>query len=363
MSIPFIPQNIILQTGNGQNFLIWDQVVGATSYSIQRSTDGINWTSTFTSPTNNYLDAAVSVGTNYWYQVASVNVSGTSPYSPPYPFNITPCLPGQIDLGYIRYQAQLRSDKLNSEYQTTDEWNFNINQVTYELYDLLVSKFGDNYFFAPPFIFNLTGQQSYLMPNGAANYSPDGQQTFASIIPAVHKLSGIDVNLNNPSTLGPNNGWVPVPRSNWSDRDRWSMWPGVPAGLNNAYMLSYRPMGDRLFFFPANLNQTVQLWYIPKMTQLLQDTDMLTFSISGWSEYVIVRTALLAMSKETDSEKYGILSAQLQMQIERIETSAANRDVDQPNTVQNVRQTMSDPGFGMGGGAGGGFGGGMGFGY
>ena len=119
-------------------------------------------------------------------------------------------------------------------------------------------------------------------------------------------------------------------------------------------------MGNQLYLFPLNTNQSIRLWYVPVMTQLLQDTDMLSFSISGWSEYVIVRAALLAMSKEESSEKYALLEGQLQMQIERIETQAANRDVDQPNSVQNVRATMSDPGFGWNGGmgGGGGFGGG-----
>lgn len=344
MSIPYSPSNVILQTGNGQNFLIWDIVAGATSYSVQRSTDGVTFSTVGSPVTSNYLDSSVTVGTAYYYQVAASNGSGTSPYTACYPTSITPCLPGQINLGYIRYLAQLRADKLNSEYLTTDEWNSNINQAIYELYDLLVSKFGDDYFMAPPLQFSLSGVQSYALPNGS-NYSN---------APALYKLSGVDANISQPATQGPNQGWIPVPRANWSDRDRWTLWPGVPAGLNNAFQLSYRVMGNSIYFFPANVNQTVQLWYVPVMTQLLQDTDMLSFSISGWSEYVIVKAAMLAMSKEESNEKYEILQTQLNTQIDRIETQAANRDVGQPNTVSNVRQVMSDPGFGFGGLGGGG---------
>ena len=353
MSIPYQPSNVVLQTGNGQNFLSWPIVVGATGYSVQRSTDGINFVTVGTPTTPNYLDSAVLVGTNYYYQVASTNTSGTSSHSASYPINITPCLPGQINLGYLRYLAQLRADKLNSEYLTVDEWNSNINQVIYELYDLLVSKFGDDYFFAPPLLFPLTGLISYPLPDGA----------LYSGAPACYKLNGVDLNISgNSSVSGNNSGWVPLPRANWSDRDNYTIFPGQSSNLFYGYQMSYRVMGNQIFFMPANTNATIRLWYVPVMTQLLQDTDMLSFSISGWSEYVIVRSAMLAMSKEESSEKYAILNEQLQMQISRIETQAANRDVGQPNSVSNVRGVMGDPGFG-GFGSAGGFGSGWGGGY
>jgi hypothetical protein len=47
----------------------------------------------------------------------------------------------------------------------------------------------------------------------------------------------------------------------------------------------------------------------------------------------------------------------------RIETTAANRDVGQPNTVTNSRANLGDPNFGGGNGFGGGYGGVGGWGY
>lgn len=345
--IPYIPQNIVLQTGNGINFITWDIVAGATSYSIGRSTDGVTFSVIGTSSNNSYLDSSVTVEINYYYQVASVNADGTSSYSATYPLAIVPCLPGQINLGYIRYLSQLRADKLNSQYLTLDEWNSNINQSMYELYDLLVSKFGDDYFLAPPLIIPLTGEPSYELPNGS-NY--DGA-------PALYKLSGVDANISG-SALGPNAGWVPVARANWSDRDKYTTFPGQAGALNNIYQMSYRMMGQNLFVFPTNQNQLLQLWYVPVMSQLLQDTDMLAFSFSGWSEYLIVDTAMKAMIKEESFDKWTALNNDKQLLIQRIETTAANKDVGQSNTVSNTRQTMGDPGFsGWGNPGGGGFGG------
>ncbi len=353
MTIPYIPQNVVLQTGNAKNLATWDIVAGATSYSIQRSLDGISFSSVGTSTQPSFLDSTVSVGVNYYYQVASVNSSGTSPYTASYPLSIVPCLPGQISLGYLRYLTQLRSDKLNSQYLTMDEWNSNINQSMFELYDILTTKFGDDYFFAPPLLISLTGQNSYPLPDGS-NYPINGVNS-----PAIFKLNGVDANISGPQS-GPNAAWVALARSNWNDRDKYTSYPGQAGALNNVYQMSYREMGQSLFIFPSNINQTIRIWYVPIMNQLLQDTDMLPFSFTGWSEYIIVDAAMKAMVKEESLEKWNALNASKQVLIERIETTAANRDVGQPNTVSNTRSAMGDPGFSSWGNGfgGGGFGGG-----
>lgn len=353
MSIPSSPQNIILQTGNGQNFLSWDAVVGATSYSVHRSTDGITFSSYATPSVNSYLDTVVTVGTTYYYQVCSNNGTDSSAFIACYPAGITPCLPGQINLGYLRYMSQLRSDKLTSLYLTTDEWNFNLNQSALELYDILNNHYGDDYFFAPALLISLTGAEYYPIPNGS-NYSA---------APALYKLNGIDANVSGAST-GPNAGWVPLARSNWSDRDRYTSWPGQAGALNNIYQMSYRQMGSNIFLFPANQSMLIRVWYIPILTQMLQDADMMPFSISGWSEYVIVDCAMKAMIKEESLEKWNALQASKDRLLERIEVTAANRDVGQPNTISNFRATMGDPGFSnWGSGFGGGGFGGSGAGY
>lgn len=354
MPLPYSPQinQVVLQTGNGRNLVTWPIVAGASSYSIQRSTDGINFTVVGASTAPNFIDSSVVVGINYYYQVASVNASGTSAYTPSYPLNITPCLPGQMNLGYIRYLAQLRADKLNSEYLTVDEWNSNINQSIFELYDILTTKFGDDYFLAPALNIPLVGLEQYPLPDGS-NYKG---------APAIFKLTGVDANLYGGG-IGVNQSWIPLARSNWSDRDKYSTFPNQVGVLNNVYQMSYREMGQSIFIFPVNTNQLIRLWYVPIMNQLLADTDMLPFSFTGWSEYIIVDAAMKAMVKEESLDKWNTLNASKQVLLERIETTAANRDVGQPNSVSNTRTTMGDPGFSNWGGSfGGGFGGsGMGF--
>lgn len=86
------------------------------------------------------------------------------------------------------------------------------------------------------------------------------------------------------------------------------------------------------------------------MTQLLQDTDTTMQGISGWIEYVIVRTAIYILAKE-ESDVTG-LEQQLIFLKGRIEQSASNRDAGQPDTISDTRTTRGGSfgnGFGSGG--------------
>src|ERR1700761_2530727 len=270
-SLTSAPLNVVLTTGNGQNYLSWQQVVGATGYTVQVSTTGLvgRFIASYTTTVPNYLDANVTPGIQYWYQVASNNLTGTSSFTTVgtngLPLTIVPCLPGQINLGYLRYQARLRADKLLSEFLTDDEWNFNLNQAIYALYDILVTKFGDRYFQAPPLQMNLPASGIVPIPDGA----------LYNAAPAMYKLTGVDVGIN-----GNNNQWFTLPTFNWIDRNKYATLQ-LAGTIQSVYGLQYCWNGNNIYFIPPpNGGQTIQLWYVPMMTQLLQDTDMLPFSIS-----------------------------------------------------------------------------------
>lgn len=340
MAIPAVPYNVVLQTGNAQNYVSWPLVTGATSYDVQRSSDGITFATIGTASTNNYLDTSALVGVEYYYQVASVNASGTSGYTPSYPTSIVACLPGQINLGMLRYQSKLRADKLNSEFLTTDEWNININKSMFSLFDILVTKYGDDFFLASPYTFATTGETSYDLPDGSTDFDVDGVTP-----PAVYKLLGVDCGV----AVG-NNAWVTLPRYNWIDRNRF-IYPQLQSNALGVFNLSYRQMGNKVFFIPnPSAGQYIQIWYVPIMTMLLRDTDMLSFSISGWDEYVVVDAAIKALIKEESYDQANTLKEDRAELLMRIETTAANRDVGQPNTISDTR---SNTGFYDGGGFGG----------
>lgn len=355
-----VPQNIVLSTGNSKNYLSWQQVIGATGYTVQRSLTGLDgsFTTLATSLVNSYLDSAVTAGTQYWYQVASNNSGGTSNFNGvgtnDLPLSITPCLPGQINLGYLRYMSKLRADKLYSQFLTDDEWNFNINQSMKKLYDILITKYGDHYFLAPPLQIPTA---TFSVSQGMA-YVPLPDGSLYTAAPAFYKLAGVDCAVN------PGNGqWFTLPRFNWIDRNRYSTLQ-LSGTVQSIYGLAYCEFGNNLFFIPQpQASLYVQLWYVPAVAELLLDTDMMPFSISGWSELVILDSAIKALLKEESYDQVNALKAERDSVEMRIETTAANRDVGQPNTVSNTRARAGDQNFGSFGGFGtSGFGGGFGWG-
>jgi len=317
MAIPAIPQNFLVQQGNGQVFLSWNIAAGATSYEVQRSMDGVNFSNYAAPVTNSYLDTAVTVGSQYFYQVASVNVSGTSGYTNP--LAIVPVNSGDLSLGQIRLMAQQRADMVGSEFVSTSEWNLYINQAAFELYDLLVTEYED-YFMKAPLQITTDGSEQYTLPSD------------------FYKLLGVDLGLANNTTA-----WITLKKFQFIERNRY-VYPQINSTFFGCFNLQYRLMGNTLFFIPTpSAGQFLRIWYIPKLTQLLQDTDILT-GISGWGEYVIIDAAIRAMQKQEND--VSVLGAQKMMLIKRIEESAMNRDAGQPDCISATR--FDDVGNGYG---------------
>lgn len=319
MAAPATPQNVYVQTGNNQVYLSWDISAGATSYNVQRSTDGVTFTTLSSPAATSYTDLAATSGVQYWYQVASVNGSGTSPYSTPQ--TVIPVPTGKMSLGQLRLLAQQRADMVNSNFVTVPEWNTYINQSVSELYDLLVTQYED-YFLAPAYLFQTTGN--------LAQYD----------LPAdFYKLSGVDLGL----TQG-NNAKITIKKFDFIERNRF-VFPNVTSGYLGVFNLRYRLMGNTLFFIPTpSAGQWVTVWYVPRLPWLLKDTDILD-GVSGWTEYVVIDAAIKALKKEeSDTQE---LTQEKMMMIKRIEDSAMNRDIGQPDTISPTRR-MSGVGNGNG---------------
>lgn len=318
MAIPGIPNNFNVQQGNAQVFLSWDIQAGATTYSVQRSTDGVTYAVLATIAPNSYLDTTVTPGTQYYYQVASVNGSGTSSYTSPQA--VIPVQSGQMTLSQVRLAAQQRADRVNSQFVTLTEWNSYINQSYFELYDLLITTYED-YYLEPPLIFSTDGTTfQYDLPNGV-NYS--GAKPF-------YKLWGVDLGLAQSG-----NAWVTLKKFDAISRNRY-VFPQLTSTYLGVFNLRYRLVGNTIYFIPTPSGaQYIRLWYIGRLSQLLQDTDVLD-GISGWTEYVITDAAIKALQKEESDVT--VLAAQKMALIKRIEESAMNRDVGQPDSVSDVRR-------------------------
>lgn len=328
MAIPAIPINLVAQQGNGQVLLTWDISAGATSYPVLRSIDNVTFTLHATVSVNQYVDTAVTTGTQYWYQVQATNTDGTSPATAS--VSAIPALTGDLSLGQIRLMSKQRADRVNSNFVTDAEWNSYITQSAFELYDMLVTLYED-YYVASPLVFSTDGSQwQYPLPDGS-NY--DGA-------PALYKLLGVDLGLDNS-----NNAWVTLKKFDFIQRNRY-VYPNITSTFLGVFNLRYRIVGNTLYFIPVpSGNQVIRLWYVPKMTQPLLDTDILD-GISGWTEYIIVDAAIKALQKEESDPS--VLLLQKQALLDRINSSAMNRDAGQPDTISATRR-WGDTNGGYGG--------------
>lgn len=356
MAAPSTPTNFNVQTGNNSNLSSWDITAGATSYDVQSSLDGVTYTALVslsgTPLATSYIDTAVTIGTQYWYRVRATNADGSSAYTTAQ--SVVPTTNGEMYLSAIRLAAQQRADLVNSKFVTMKEWNSYINLSMFELYDLLVTAYGEEYFAAAPAQFVTNGAtQFYPLPDGVTTFT-NSLTGVTAVFPAFYKLLGVDLGLNASPAQG-SNGWVTLGKFNFNDRNRY-FYPNTQSTIYGVFNAQYRLVGNNIEFIPLpSANQPIRLWYIPRMTMLLADTDITVTGISGWTEYIIVRSAVLAMMKEESDTS--VLSLHLQQLKVRIEGTSMNRDAGRADTISDTRgsngsgwNSSSGPGNGFGGG-------------
>lgn len=227
----------------------------------------------------------------------------------------------------LRTAVRQRSDMVNDQFISDSELTSYINQSYFELYDILVQKYGDNYYVANPY-----------------TISTDGSNQFFSLPTDFYKLLGVDLALSNT-----NDSFVTIRPFNFSDRNRYAV-PNFQSfyGVTN---MRYRLNGDKLWLTPTPAgNQTIRLWYVPKLTTLSADGDTVD-GISGWTEYIIVDACIKALAKqESDVTVFALQKAEL---IKRIENAAENRDAGNPATVADTQfsdlwSSASGSGYGSG---------------
>lgn len=239
-----------------------------------------------------------------------------------------------------------RADFVNSQFVTDAELTSYINQSYFELYDLLIQKYGDNYYVADPAVFATDGASAqYVLPNGTLSTFTNGRTGATGYVaPAIYKLLGVDLMLANQSQ-----SYVTIKPFNFSDRNRYAV-PNFQSfyGVTN---LRYRLNGDYLWLTPIPAgNQNIQIWYAPRLTQLSAGSDT-TDGISGWTEYIIVDAAIKCLAKEESD--VSVFMAQKQGLIQRIEAAGENRDAANPATVADhqTSDTWMPSGSGSGSGA------------
>lgn len=323
------PPGFQLQSCENLVQLFWDPTPLATLFYISRSTNGVTYMELGTTTALSYEDTTGVVNTIYYYRVQAGD--GTSSSLPTSALQGLSLNPGQTTVGNIRLQAQQRCNFENQPFVTNQEWASYINASYKELYDILIQKFGNDYFMATPY-----------------KYTTDGTLNLYPLPADFYKLMLVEVQLNG----GDPNSWVTLKKFMFIQKNLWN-YPNVYTmyGITN---LRYRLTGNNLNLVPLpSGNQTIRIWYSPRPNQLINDTDTLD-CVSGWEEYIIADICIKALAKEESDAS--VFIGQKQALLKRIEEAAENRDVGEPETVSDSKMrnfAWSDDGM-FGGNSGGG---------
>lgn len=344
MAVPAQVQNLMINQADGNIGLSWSAVSGATDYIVQRSTDGVNFT-TLATPgiVIQYKDVQPALGQMFYYQVAGTNGSGTGTYSSI--VQMVPAPPSEMSLYELRLRAQQTADRVNSNFVIQSEWNSMLDLSLYELYDLLIDSYEDLFADQQVSISTNGTLANYPLPDGVTNYFGGTYPSTGSTNPAkaLYKLAGVDLNVNT-STITPSR--VTLLKYEFIKRNAY-IYPNSTSTIYGVYNMRYRLMGNNINFIPVPAgNQNVVLWYSPKLSQLLLDTDYTSIGYSGWLRYAIVRAAKYALDKEESDTAH--LDAELLFLKTRIEEAAQNRDAGIPDKISETRQDPLYNGNGFG---------------
>ena len=343
--IPYQPQGLTAEQSDGNILLTWQGSLGATSYAVQRSTDGVNFSNIATvGLVAQYLDSLPGIGIMYYYQVAAINASGTSPYS--VASAMVAALPAEMSLYELRLRTRQTADRLGSDFVTDSELNFMLRIAAYELYDILMTSYED-WFASAYFIIYTDGTTAnYPLPDGATNYL-GGVYGGTSGAPAkaFYKLAGMDLNVNT-SAITPSR--VSLLRFEFIKRNQY-VYPNSTSTIYGVYNMRYRIMGNNLNIIPTHAgSQTLVGWYSPRLPQLLLNTDLTNIGVSGWLRYVIVRAAKYMLDKEQDIDTTK-LDQEILFLKTRIEQASQNRDAGIPDKISETRSDSVYGGNGFGG--------------
>lgn len=232
--------------------------------------------------------------------------------------------PTAITLSSMIQSVRERCDMVNSQFVTDNELTGYINASIAELRGLLIQKYGDNYFAAPPVTFQTDGtSQRYDLPDD------------------LFKLMGVDLNLSSSP-----DGYVTLRKAMFRDRNKWAV-PNTQT-FYGPINLRYDLVGNQVMFFPIPQGgQTVRLWYVPKIVYLVNPSDTID-GYNGWEEYVIVDTCIKTLLKEESTETAQMFGMQKASIVARIESEAENRDQGSPPTVIDTQRNSVWGGFGNG---------------
>ncbi len=235
---------------------------------------------------------------------------------------------GVVTLANLRQRAQYRADMVNSGFVTDAEWNSYITNSYKELYNILITAWGENYYVSLPWrLTTVKGQDRYDLPDGTDSFLlPDGDTA-----PAFYHLLGVDL-VMSPGT---NYNNITLKQFNFQERNKFAnAYAGGTTGGYGFVAPQYKLIDHQIMFRPVpNGGSIMQLWYVPRPTDLVTDSDTVE-GIAGWDNFIVIDAARQAMEKE-ESDTRSLVQEKAYL-IKEINRSAVSRDAGSPATVTDV---------------------------
>lgn len=217
--------------------------------------------------------------------------------------------------GELKLRSRERADMVNSQFISNSELETLVNESMTELYDLLVTTLGADYYVKDISFPLVAGQDTYALPFD------------------FYKMAGVDLasGSGKPLTVRP---------FSFQERNRFNNSLIYDASTDGILRMRYRIIGDSIKFIPSiQAGYNVTLWYHPACEKLT--SDLATFDgVNGYEEIVIVLTAMKMLQKEESDTS--ALERRYQYLTKRIQDSAANRDAGFPERVSDVRRDAYD---------------------
>lgn len=221
-----------------------------------------------------------------------------------------------VTLSELRTRSRQRSDMVNSGFISDSELNSYINASYAELYDLLVSKHGEDYFIEQYSFTTTINTETYALPSN------------------FYKLVGVDLQLDT------SNNWVSLKRFEFAERNIPQIWD-----IKFVDFIRYRVFGNNIRFSPVpQSNQNLRIWYVPLPDKLVNNNDSFS-GVNGFEEYIVIDTAIKMLTKE-ESDVTSLMMEKMAMK-QRIEVMAEARDEGQPSRVQDMNSLSSNYYYGV----------------
>lgn len=227
-----------------------------------------------------------------------------------------------VTLADLKKRCRQRADMENSGFILDPELTTYINESLSDLYDLLIQKYGEDYYTKPvPYSLNVLGTQNqYNLPSD------------------FYKARGVDLNLGT-------NEAISIKQFAFAERNKFRqnyVFSWDQEGISRA---RYRIIGRKIWFLPQPSGSAkIDIWYVPLSPWLEDDTDEFDV-VTGWEEYIIVDAAIKMLTKEESDTKD--LQTRKLFLTKRIEEAANNRDAANPMAISDVSSNY-DADFGGG---------------